>query len=300
LRSGIDRARTILVTGANRGIGLGVARGLARHGHRVLMACRDPRRAAAAREELARDPEVGAAGGRVELEGPLDLASLDSVRAFVRGCRAEEIDVLVNNAGVFCPEREETSDGFERCLGVNFLGPFLLTRLLLPRLSCGGRIVNVSSIAGLFGRFDPQDLGLERGYGPFRAYARSKYAIILASLELAERLRGRIRVNALHPGIVNTDILTMRRWYDPLADLLFRPFVLGIDAGAAPILDLALLASHEATTGQYFSRRRQLRLGPRLSGEEARRAIWDLGSALAGLDPEWPEGYTLPGARRET
>ena len=287
MRSAIAGPKTVLVTGANRGLGLGISRGLARLGHHVVMACRDGEGAAVAGEAVSAEAEVKAAGGRVAVLAPLDLGSLDSIRNFsaalARG--VERIDVLVNNAGVFCPQRETTADGFERCLGVNFLGPFLLSRLLLPLLSPGGRIVNVSSVVGLHGHFEPGDLGLERGYGPFRAYARSKYAIILATLELAERLAGRISVNALHPGVINTRILTMRRWYDPLADRLFRPLVLDLDAGAAPVIELAVTARHEGRTGQYFSRHREVALRPRMRDPGARRELWNLASALVGLDP---------------
>jgi NAD(P)-dependent dehydrogenase (short-subunit alcohol dehydrogenase family) len=279
------RARTVIVTGANRGIGLGVARGLARKGHRALLACRDGAAAAAARDEIAADPLVRAAGGRVELAPPLDLGSLGSVRVFAESAARDggPIDALVNNAGVLCPSREETADGFERCLGVNFLGPFLLARLMIPRIAPGGRIVNTSSVAGLFGRFDPADLAMAEHYHPLRAYARSKLASILATLELARRLEGRVLVNAVHPGVVNTRILSMGRWFDPLADLLFRPLIRGIDSGAAPIAELAVSPSMEGVTGAYFSRFRRLRLPGRLADPEARRGLWDMASDLVGL-----------------
>jgi NAD(P)-dependent dehydrogenase (short-subunit alcohol dehydrogenase family) len=262
-----------------------VARGLARRGHRVLMACRNATAAAAARELLASDSRVQAAGGRVEVAPALDLASLGSVRDFAGALVRERaaIHSLVNNAGVLCPSREETSDGFERCLGVNFLGPFLLSRLLAPLLAPGGRIVNISSVAGLYGRFDPADLAMTAGYRPLRAYARSKLAAILGTLELARRLRGRAIVNAVHPGIVNTGILSMDRWFDPLADVLFRPFARGIDSGAAPAVELAVSPRMKDVTGGYFSRFRPRRLPTRIADPEAQRGIWDLACDLVGL-----------------
>lgn len=279
-------ARTVVVTGANRGIGLGAARALARGGIRVLMACRDPAGAEGIRDGLAADPLVSAAGGRVELAPPLDLGSLESVRAFAGALSRSgtSIDALVNNAGVLCPSRAVTADGFERSLGVNFLGPFLLSRLLVPLIAPGGRIVNTTSVAGLFGRFDPDDLAMDaQKYHPLRAYARSKLAVILATLELARRLDGRVAVNAVHPGIVNTRILAMDRWFDPLADLLFRPFARGIDSGAAPTVELALSPRLEGVTGRYFSRFRPVRLPARIADPEAGRALWDLASDLVGL-----------------
>lgn len=250
------------------------------------MACRDLGSAAQARELLASDPAARAAGACFEIL-PLDLGSLASIRVLAARLEGQgrALGALVNNAGVFAPERGQTKDGFELCLGVNFLGPFLLARLLAPLLSPGGRIINTCSVAGLYGRLDLDDLDMREGYGPFKAYGRSKLAVILGSLELAERLRGRVAVNALHPGIVNTRILTMRRWYDPMADLLFRPFTLSPDEGAAPAVELALDPRFEQVTGRYFSRLKEKALPRRVLRCPARDRLWDLASALVGLDP---------------
>lgn len=253
------------------------------------MACRDLGSAAAALDELAAEPAIREAGGRLELEA-LDLGSLASVRGLAGrlASRGLVLDALVNNAGVFCPEREESSDGFERCLGVNCLGPFLLSRLLLPLMAQGGRIVNTSSVAGLYGSLDLGDLAMRGSYGPFRAYGRSKLAVILLSLELAERLRGRATVNVVHPGIVNTRILTMRRWYDPLTDIFFRPFVLDAARGAEPSIALAVAPEYAGLTGLYFSRLRPRRLPDRITRYPARAELWALASELVGLDPLSP------------
>ena len=161
--------KTVLVTGANRGIGLAASRALARRGHRVVMACRDRASAEAARNAIVEDEAVKASGGSLEVAA-LDLGSLRSIRAFAASLNAggRRLDALVNNAGVFRSERELTEDGFERCLGVNFLGPFLLTRLLLPLLEGGGRIVNTTSIVGLIGRLDPCRLEADAAIGPLQ------------------------------------------------------------------------------------------------------------------------------------
>jgi NAD(P)-dependent dehydrogenase (short-subunit alcohol dehydrogenase family) len=252
------------------------------------MACRDARGAADARSELVSDEAVRAAGGSFEIES-IDIASLSSIREFadrlgVRlGAQGVKLDALVNNAGVLCSEREESSDGFERCLGVNCLGPFLLSRLLAPILVPGGRIVNTSSIAGLFGSLDLEDLGMRGEYKPLKAYARSKLGIMLLSLELAERLLGRVAVNVVHPGIVDTRILTMKRWFDPLTDLLFRPFALDIDSGAAPCVELAISPEFEGVTGRYFSRRRPRHLPDRIARSPLRKEFWERASELVGL-----------------
>jgi NAD(P)-dependent dehydrogenase (short-subunit alcohol dehydrogenase family) len=250
------------------------------------MACRDLGAAAQARELLAADPASRAAGASFETLR-LDLGSLDSIRALAAKLkeRGLALDALVNNAGVFAPERRQTKDGFELCLGVNFFGPSLLARLLAPLLSPGGRIINTCSVAGLYGRLDLEDLDMREDYGPFKAYARSKLAVILGSLELAERLRGRATVNALHPGIVNTRILTMKRWYDPIADFLFRPFTLSPDEGAGPAVELALEPRFEQVSGRYFSRLKERALPRRVLRCPARELLWDRASALVGLDP---------------
>jgi NAD(P)-dependent dehydrogenase (short-subunit alcohol dehydrogenase family) len=280
--------KTVLITGANRGIGFAAARGLARMGHHVLMACRDQTAAVKARDTIMADPLVLYAGGAAELAPVLDLGSLDSVRRFAGGMPGEGVvlDVLINNAGVLCSSREETVDGFERSFGVNVLGPFLLTRLLLPRIKMGGRIVNVSSVAGLFGCFDESDLDMRTGYSPLKAYARSKYAIAVLSVESADRLRGRIAVNAVHPGVVNTRILTMHRWFDPLADAIFRPLVRSVESGAAPLIDLAVSERYEGLSGRYFSRFRETRLPGRIADPRMRGELWDLASRLVGVERE--------------
>lgn len=280
--------KTVLITGANRGIGFAAAHGLACMGHHVLMACRDQTAAEKARDTIMADPLVLSEGGAAELAPVLDLGSLDSVRRFAGGLPGEGVvlDVLINNAGVLCSSREETVDGFERSFGVNVLGPFLLTRLLLPRIKPGGRIVNVSSVAGLFGGFDEDDLEMRVRYSPLKAYARSKYAITVLSIEYAERLRGRVSVNAVHPGVVNTSILTMHRWFDPLADVLFRPLVRSAESGAAPLMYLAVSDRCEGSSGRYFSRFRERKLPRRITDPRRRRGLWDLVSRLVGVESE--------------
>jgi len=284
----VTSKKTILITGANRGIGFATALGLARRGHCVLLACRDLTAAMQARDVIASDPLVVSFDGDAGLAPVLDLGSLDSVRRFVEEMLRDglNLDVLINNAGVLCSSREETVDGFERSFGVNVLGPFLLTRLLLPRIKPGGRIVNVSSVAGLFGGFDEDDLEMRDRYRPLKAYARSKYAITALSIEYAERLRGRISVNAVHPGVVNTRILTMHRWFDPLADALFRPLVRSAESGAAPLIYRAVSERCEGSSGRYFSRFRETKLPGRITDPCRRRALWNLVSRLVGVEAE--------------
>ncbi|MFD0472926.1 SDR family NAD(P)-dependent oxidoreductase [Nonomuraea thailandensis] len=160
--------RTAVVTGANSGIGLPTALELARHGARVIATARTPDKGAETVRRILREvPDAW-----VE-PGLLDLADLASVRRFAAG--VTEVDLLVNNAGIAMVARQLTRDGFELQLGTNHLGHFALTGLLLPLLAArpGARVVTVSSDAHAAGRFDFDDLGLERGYGRMSAYARS-------------------------------------------------------------------------------------------------------------------------------
>lgn len=193
-----------MVTGATSGIGLETARGLARAGWDLVLACRNTEKAAGIRAAITAE----AHGAAVETLR-LDLASLASIRSFAVDlvARYESVDLLVNNAGVFCDTRRLTADSFEMTMGVNFLGTFLLTRLLLPLLlraaavAGPARIVNVSSAAAAFGAIRRGDGIFTRGPHGFRGYAASKLALVLFTVDLAEEFAGRgVTVNAVHPG----------------------------------------------------------------------------------------------------
>lgn len=204
-----QNGRTILVTGANSGLGLRSAQALAAKGARVLMACRDAARAAAAREEVARS----AAGPEPEVVA-LDLASLASVRAAAAEVaeRTDRLDVLMNNAGIMAVPHGETEDGFERQIGTNHLGHFALTGLLLPLLLAAEepRVVTVSSHAHRFGRIDVDDLSFQRRlYSRWRAYGQSKLANLLFSAELQRRASAAgtsLLSVAAHPGYAATNL----------------------------------------------------------------------------------------------
>ncbi|MEI7772895.1 MAG: SDR family NAD(P)-dependent oxidoreductase, partial [Chloroflexales bacterium] len=210
------RDRVVLLTGATSGIGRETARGLARQGAALILACRNQEKANAVCAALQREsgnPQISAM--------TLDLASLSSIRQFAADFLAAQpqLHVLINNAGTFCLHRQETRDGFEQTMGTNYFGPFLLTCALAPLLAAtpGARIVNVRSDAYRYGRIDMADLQLTRRYDGFPAYATSKLAIQLWTQELAERLRPHgVAVNSLHPGHVATAIWQMwprPTWY---------------------------------------------------------------------------------------
>jgi NAD(P)-dependent dehydrogenase (short-subunit alcohol dehydrogenase family) len=190
--------RTVVVTGANSGIGLTATDALARAGAHVVLAVRDTGRGRAA---------AAAVHGSTEVRR-LDLADLASVRAFAEAWQGP-LHLLVNNAGVMMLPRQRTKDGFEMQFGTNHLGHFALTNLLLPHIT--DRVVTVSSGAHRWGgaRIDFDDLDLAENYTPQRAYARSKLANLLFTLELQRRLTesgSPVRALAAHPGYAATNL----------------------------------------------------------------------------------------------
>jgi NAD(P)-dependent dehydrogenase (short-subunit alcohol dehydrogenase family) len=285
--------RTFLVTGANTGLGFEVAQVLAGRGGRVLLGCRTRSKAedAVARIRAAHpDADLGIID--------LDQGSLASVRAAAERVAAEpRLDVLVNNAGIMMPPLERTADGFESQLGVNHLGTFALTGLLLPKLAQtpGSRIVNTSSNAHKFGKIEFDDVNAERSYSPLGRYSMSKLANLLHIMELDRRLRASGSATiavAVHPGGSDTDLF---RQYPTLTRLL-RPvarLVLNTSAqGAWPTL---LGATHpDVQGGQYFGPRGVMQLaGPArqvqpnaLSQDPAlAKRLWDLSIEMTGVDP---------------
>ena len=189
--------RTVIVTGANSGIGRAAADAVAGSGARVVLAVRNLDKGREAASAMTGDTEVRA----------LDLSSLASVRDFAAKWEGD-IDVLVNNAGVMAPPLERTSEGFELQFGTNHLGPFALTNLLLERIT--GRVVSISSFVHRFGRMNFDDLNWERRrYHPWRAYGQSKLANLLFTAELQRRLDNagsKVIATAAHPGYAATNL----------------------------------------------------------------------------------------------
>jgi NAD(P)-dependent dehydrogenase (short-subunit alcohol dehydrogenase family) len=219
-----QRGRTVIVTGANSGLGAEVTRVLAGAGAKVIMACRDPRRARAVAEAI---------GGHIEVRR-LDLADLASVRAFSDALDGD-VDVLINNAGVMAVPKSTTVDGFERHIGTNHLGPFALTGLLVNRVR--DRVVTVFSGLHRLG-WIRDDLNFERGrYQRWLAYAQSKLANLLFGYELQRRLAaaGRRTISvAAHPGVAATE--GMRRDTSLQGKILAGGRAQSPERGALPIL----------------------------------------------------------------
>jgi NAD(P)-dependent dehydrogenase (short-subunit alcohol dehydrogenase family) len=259
--------RTAVVTGANAGLGLRIAKVLAGHGAQVVLACRNAGKAAAAADLIRR-----ACGQAAVSVVQLDLASLDSVRQAAGQIAASHprLDLLLNNAGVMEVPYQRTDDGFELTLATNHLGHFALTGLLLESLLAapGARIVTMSSIGHLDGviRFD--DLQGERDYQPAAAYEQSKLANLLFTYELDRRLRAAaapVIALAAHPGVVYTDLFATRSrlqqaLLSPRLRMLNFWTVQNAAMGALPMLRAATDPS--ARGGDYF--------GPRSYGLRSR------------------------------
>ncbi|MCG9491560.1 SDR family NAD(P)-dependent oxidoreductase [Acinetobacter pittii] len=243
--------KRILITGANGGIGLATAKELVQNGADVILACRNLVKATEAQAELQ------ALNHAVKVDViALDLNSLLSVKtaADLVKERYGSIDVLINNAGIFVKELNNTEDGYEQQFGVNYLGPFLLTQLLLPLLQQAedGRIIHLSSISHWFGSIRPETFRQSSGkYHPLAAYGQSKLANLLFSNALARQLEGStVTSNALHPGGVDSDIY---RDLPKLQYAVLRHFLISTHRPAKLIEEMALGAEWANRNGQYAS-----------------------------------------------
>jgi NAD(P)-dependent dehydrogenase (short-subunit alcohol dehydrogenase family) len=269
--------KTVLVTGANQGIGKATAIALAEQGANVVILCRNPDKGRAALVDI----QAASRGGKAELL-VADFASLADVRRAAAEFRAshERLDVLVNNAGLYVPERRLTSDGIEETFGVNHLAPFLLTNELLDLLKAGApaRIVNVSSEAHRHATMNWEDLQFARTrYKGFRAYGQSKLANILFTYELARRLQGTgVTANALHPGVVASGF---GQTYPGALSFLVKvakPFLLTNEQGARTSVHVASSPEVEGVTGKYFAKSRPVRSNTVSYDEASQRKLWSL------------------------
>jgi NAD(P)-dependent dehydrogenase (short-subunit alcohol dehydrogenase family) len=288
-----------LVTGANSGMGSATAVALARQGFRVIMLCRDEKRGGAALAAARAAASTGMAGGRTELELAIcDLGRAASVRRFAAELHSKigSLDVLVNNAGVISPKRLETEDGFELQLGVNHLGHFLLTNLLLDLVvKAKGRIVVVASGAHKIGRIHWDDLQLQKGYSAFGSYGQSKLANVLFARELSKRLMGTgVVVNSLHPGAVATSLGVNRRTgFGGFVTGILKPFFLTPEQGADTAIYLATSPEAAGVSGRYFYRRKSAKASTRAEDDEAAARLWKVSEELtssAGLGAKRASG----------
>ncbi len=273
-----------LVTGANSGIGLETSRELARRGATVVMCARDRNRGDAA----VADIKQSTGNDAVELL-ELDLASFGSIRAAVANFldRHDRLDLLINNAGLVLGDRRTTAEGFESTFGINHLGHFLWTTLLLDVLkdSAPARIINLASDAHRMSRgLDFNDLNYERReYKGFQVYGDSKLANILFTRELARRLEGTgVVVHAVHPGVVATgfgrdgDVKGVLGWLVRVA----APFLLTSAKGARTTIHVATSDAASDSTGLYWAKSRVKQPTAHARNDEAAKKLWECSEAL--------------------
>ncbi|XP_033152640.1 retinol dehydrogenase 12 isoform X1 [Drosophila mauritiana] len=274
-----ETGKVFIVTGANTGIGKETVRDIAKRGGTVYMACRNLKKCEEAREEIVLETK-----NKYVYCRQCDLASQESIRHFVAAFKREQehLHVLINNAGVMRCPRSLTSDGIELQLGVNHMGHFLLTNLLLGLLkkSSPSRIVNVSSLAHTRGEINTGDLNSDKSYDEGKAYSQSKLANVLFTRELAKRLEGtNVTANALHPGVVDTEIIRHMGFFNNFfAGLfvkpLFWPFVKTPRNGAQTSLYVALDPELEKVTGQYFSDCKLKEMAPAATDTQTAKWLW--------------------------
>jgi len=273
--------KTIIVTGANSGIGKEAALNLAKLGHRVLMLSRDSEKSEQALEEIRSQSN----NQNVSLI-KVDLSSPRSITSAVEKINIdhEVIDVLVNNAGIYKVKRQENENGIEMTFAVNFLAAFMLSQMLLKKLEASGdgRIINVVSELYKNGSQDFDDLMLESKYKAGNAYANSKLAAVLYTVELAKQIKDQgITVNALHPGVLATSSF---RDYPNFVVKLLNLFLEDPEKGGERIAYLATSDEVAHTTGKYFYKTEEREIDTSVYGSETAEKLWQIAEELTGLE----------------
>ena len=266
---------TAIITGADGGMGQEITLALAKSGFRIIMACKEPKEALPICERIKKD------SGNEEIEvRKIDFTSLASVRAFAQEILSEghPIHRLMNNAGLLTTRVRPTEDALEPIVSVNYVGPYLLTRLLLPLMHEGTRIVNTVSCTYAIGKIESEFFTKGRNgcFNRILVYANTKLALLLFTRELAKRVHEKgITVNASDPGVVSTNIIRMDAWFDPLTDIFFRPFIRTPLQGAATAIHLALSDKVEGKSGHCYASCKQRKLSERIANHPMQGKLWD-------------------------
>ncbi len=279
----MSESKTILITGANSGIGKAMAIQLSAAGHRVVMGCRSQERGEAAKAEIEKTAKAPVALHLVDVGKP------DSIRAFAAEIanNYEHIDVLMNNAGVYLPKREVVPPGVERMFAINHLGPFLLTHLLLDQLQ-GSRVVTTSSMGHRFTNFDMDNLQSEKRFLAIQQYGLTKLANILFTRELAARGGAHgILAHCFHPGAVATEFAqddksSLLGLGVKVAKVLLRSPEKAAETGVYLALDPAA----ERVNGEYWSDLKVRKTTRAARSKENAVALWERSAELLGMQGE--------------
>lgn len=264
-----------IVTGANSGMGLATTIELAKQGFYVVMMCRNEGKGLVAlKDAISRSESTS-----IELiQG--DLGSFESIRNFASAFQSKfkHLDVLINNAGVVTIKREFTSEGHEAQLGVNHLGHFYLTQLLMSELqrATQGRIIVVSSGAHKWGKIDIQDMEMSRGYNVAKGYGRSKLANLLFMHELTTRLEDtNITINAVHPGAVSTNLgIDRKTEFGRFVVNLLKPFFLTPSQGAQTAIYLATSNEVSSISGKYYYQMKEATMSKLAQNSHLAKGLW--------------------------
>ena len=296
------KKKTCIITGANAGIGYETTLAMLQKDYKVICAVRNKEKMEKARESLAQT--LGVNSGLVDIEiEELDLNDQNSIEAFAKKFMDSEngLDVLINNAGVMATPEMKTKDGFEYQIGVNHLGHFKLTNMVLPKLlesQRDARIVNVSSEAHRFGKLEKNDLFYEKAgsYNNWKSYGQSKLANILFANELQRKLEREkdcdyVSVNSLHPGAVDTelgrylyDMDKKPQWYEEIIFNIIRQTMKTPAQGAETSVYLASDPTAKQYRGKYFDNCKEKVSTNAARNEEDAKWLWQRSAELTGVD----------------
>ena len=265
-----------IITGANGDMGTHITRAVAAAGYPVIMACNNIENA------LCKKDEIIAQTGNFEITVEyIELCNLQSVADFATRIteRGQSIGLLMNNAGIMLRWPMVTENGLNSVVSVNYVAPYLLTRRLLPLMGTGSRIANMISCTHAIGQLDLDTFFQTGGckkYNQIQVYSNTKLALLLFSLELAARtVTSGIAVNAVDPGIVNTRFIHMDRWFDPLADIFFRPCIRTPQKGAASAIHAMLSPDAKNISGEVFANCKVRNLSDKYRSHPLREVLWD-------------------------
>lgn len=246
--------RIAVLTGATGGIGKIVCQHLVKGGYTVYAACRDAAKGGkllGTLDDASREHVVFVS---------VDLKSLASVKGFcstiLEKLNGKKIDILINNAGMIASKYETTEDGYESAMQVNYLAPKLITETLLPHIT--GKVINTVSCTiatGNYGEPKKHECKIVKKQGTLKSlklYSDTKFMLAYYTIELHRRVGDKILVCAADPGIVNTSIISMKRWYDPIADLLFRPLIKTPEQGAIPLINAISLTPEKKNNNKNY------------------------------------------------
>ncbi|KAM9553351.1 retinol dehydrogenase 12-like isoform 1-T1 [Salvelinus alpinus] len=275
--------KTVLITGANTGIGKETALDLAKRGARIIMACRDMEKAEGALKEV-----IQGSGSQNVVIKKLDLSNTKSIREFAETINKEEtkLNILINNAGVMMCPYGKTADGFEMQIGVNHNGHFLFTHLLIDLIkrSTPARIINVSSLAHFWGTINLDDINSEKGYDKKKAYSQSKLANVLFTRSLAKRLQGTaVTAYSLHPGVVQTDL--WRHLNAPQAAIMkmISPFIKTSVQGAQTTIYCAVAPELETESGGCYRDCAPANCSRSASDDVTAQKLWELSCRMLSV-----------------